>query len=96
MHLTNIAVQKNQDDYGKYEDGNIMSLEEYQKELWKQDEEKEAAKKRAQKAKLERLKNNPLLQGLYQKELDKSREELEKIKNKTQERESFVRDSLYP
>lgn len=73
-----------------------MSLEEYQKELWKQEEEKEAIKKRAQKAKLDRLKNNPLLKGLYQKELEKSREEIEVVKEKTVEKQYYVRDSLIP
>jgi hypothetical protein len=27
VHLTNNAVQKHQEDYGKFEDGNVMSLD---------------------------------------------------------------------
>ena len=33
VHLTNDAVQKNSDDYGKYEPGNKMSYEDFQKFL---------------------------------------------------------------
>jgi len=33
IHLTNDAVQKNSDDYGKYEKGNKISFEEFSKWL---------------------------------------------------------------
>ena len=33
IHLTNDAVQKNSQDYGKYENGNKMSLHDFQKYL---------------------------------------------------------------
>ena len=33
VHLTNNAVQKNLDTYGKYEDGNIISYKRYQEIL---------------------------------------------------------------
>jgi len=33
IHLTNDAVQKKADDYGKFENGNKMSLQDFQKYL---------------------------------------------------------------
>lgn len=36
VHLTNDAVQKNSPDYGKYENGNKISYDEFQKILLKE------------------------------------------------------------
>lgn len=33
IHLTNDAIQKNSEDYGKYEEGNKLSYVEFQKYL---------------------------------------------------------------